>query len=102
MKLYKIKTLFITGDTQEEALVGYLVANNDTEVYEYISDNIAWGEPWEAQYESGAKNRILEAHSDYEEEYMGEEYDQKYSWEEVDSISSEESRVLNKFNVLLH
>ena len=102
MKLYKIKTLFVVEDTQEEAVVGYLIANNDTEVYEYISDNIAWGEPWESQYESGAKGRIMEAHSDYEEEFMGENYDQKYSWEEVSSVTTEEVKILNKFNVLLH
>ena len=88
-------------DFQEEALLGYILATNDEEVYQYISDNYAWGEPWERQYENGVKTQIMTNKGDYDEEYLGEGYDQKYSWEEVlPTPTKEEIQVLKKFEIL--
>ncbi|MCR4279684.1 MAG: hypothetical protein NUV78_03040 [Candidatus Zambryskibacteria bacterium] len=102
MKLYKIKTLFLGENLQEEAQLGYLLAMNDEAVYQYISDTFAWGEPWERQYENGVKAQIMENHGDYGEEYLGEGYDQKFGWEEVaPDLKEEEIKILDKFGVLL-
>ncbi len=102
MKLYKIKTLLMGKDFQEEAELGYILALNDEAVYQYISDHFAWGEPWERQYENGVKNQIMANKSDYTEEFLGEGYDQKFAWEEVaPEITEEEIKVLQKFNILL-
>lgn len=102
MKLYKIKTLFLGENLQEEAMLGYILAADDDAVYQYISDNFAWGEPWERQYENGVKAQIMENHGDYNEEYLGEGYDQKFGWEEIaDNPTKEEIAVLDKFGILL-
>lgn len=44
----------------------------------------------------------MENHGDYNEEYLGEGYDQKFGWEElVDNPTKEEIAVLDKFGILL-
>lgn len=102
MTLYRITTLFVGKDVEEKATIGYLVALDDASVYEYISDNVAWGEPWEEQYERGAKERIMQAHNDFQEEFMGEGYDQKYGWEVVkEDISQEDMQTLKNLGILL-
>jgi hypothetical protein len=102
MILYRITTLFLGKELEERATIGYLVALDDSAVYQYISDNIAWGEPWEEQYEHGARQRIMEKHNDYEEEFMGEAYDQKFGWEVVKvDIPQEEILVLKQLGILL-
>lgn len=101
MQLYKITTLFLGKDLHESAILGYLAAENDEAVYQYISDHIAWGEPWETQYEKGAKERIMEKCNDFEEEYLGEFYDQKYGWERVSPlIADDELEVLKRYGIL--
>ena len=102
MKLYRIKTLFLGENLQEEAQLGFILAIDEESVYQYISDHFAWGEPWERQYENGVKAQIMENKGDYAEEYLGEGYDQKFAWEEVaPSVSEDEIKVLKKFGVLL-
>ena len=80
MKLYQIKARFIRDDVGQDSVLGFLFGNSDEEIYKFISKNYAWGEPgWEDQYERGTKTRIMERQGDFTEEYLGDNYDQKFA-----------------------
>jgi len=103
-KLYIVKAHFFGKDLDHEAIAGYLIAENDEEVYNKLNTVLDFDEDvdednW-ASYYGIDKQEIIEKKGDVEQEYMGEFYDIKYRWEEVDAISDKEKAVFEKFKML--
>ncbi len=111
MKLYKIITLLLGKDLDEEAIVEYVVASNDNELFCYIDDNYAhWSDGFDMDdYDASTDvekefrrlvKRIKTNRGDFEEEYDGEFYDQKYKWEEVCEVTKDEAKILKKLKII--
>ncbi len=84
----------------QESVLGFVLRNSVEDVYNFIAKHYTWGEPgWEDQYEHGAKNRILTAGGDFREEYLGDQYDQKFAWAEVGEPTETELATLRKFKI---
>ncbi len=100
MKLYLIKTRLMGDELDQESIIGLLPAGTREEVYHYISTHYTWGEPsWEDQYENGTKARILEKGGDFQEEYLGDQYDQKFSWEDLGELTEKEIKTIKKIGI---
>ncbi|MDP2668429.1 MAG: hypothetical protein Q8P07_01160 [bacterium] len=85
MRLYKIKTHFYGKDLNEEAILGYTVADNETGIYDHINKKFKY-DGWPDSVMM-TQEEIIIAKGDYDSEYMGEFYDQKYGWEDLGEIS---------------
>lgn len=106
MKLYKIKTLFLGKDLSESAILEYVVAEDDAEVFAYIDDKY-FGNEWPECYLEREDDNVneqvkymVENKGDFEEEYLGEFYDQKYGWEEVCDIDEVQIGVLKDLKII--
>lgn len=100
MKLYQIKTRLLGDDLDQESVLGFLLSNSDEEVFNFITTHYTWGEPgWEDQYEHGAKKRIFERQGDFHEEYLGDQYDQKFAWLDMGIATDKELATLRKFQI---
>ncbi len=98
MKLYRITTQFIGKDLDETVMIGYIVAENDEAVYAYIEKKEKWDE-WPESVDM-TREAIIAAKGDFNSEYMGEFYDQKYGWEDCGDITAEEVAPLERLGVL--
>lgn len=99
MRLYRIKTHFYGKDLDEEANLGYAVAKNDEGVYEHINNKFKYDE-WPESVEM-TREKIIAARGDYDSEYMGEFYDQKYGWEDLGEVSAEDIAHLKKLKIIV-
>lgn len=105
MKLYQIITKFWGKDLNESASLGYVIADSEEEVAEYISQSYHDGE-WFG-YEDDDPDEYAKRRQDYlankgdiHTEYDGEFYDQKYGWEGVGEVTDEQIAVLQNLGVL--
>lgn len=99
MKLYKIRTHFYGKDLDEETSLGYTVAENDEGIFDHINKEYKYDE-WPELVEM-TREEIIAAKGDYNSEYMGEFYDQKYGWENLGHVSSEDIACLKRLGILL-
>ena len=98
MKLYKIRTHFYGKDLDKEANLGYMVAENDNGVYDHINKKFQYGE-W-PEFVEMTREEIISAKGDYDSECMGEFYDQKFGWEDLGEVSSEDVAHLKSLKIL--
>jgi|GEM_PF-4013443 hypothetical protein len=111
MRLFRVKTRFLGKDLDETVLLGYLVAMTDDEVFEEISKQHCYGawpgdkegyedDPDELADIDAKKQEIVEARGDFDSEYDGEFYDQKYGWEDLGEISEQDIATLKRLDLL--
>jgi hypothetical protein len=108
MKLYKVKTLFLGKDLNREAIMGFVIAENDKGAFTIVSEEWAyWHEVLEDWRYSGFNPRadrwerlILKDHGDFNHEYRGEFFDQKFAWECLGDITDSEIAILKKLGIL--
>ena len=98
MRFYKIKTHFYGKDLDEETALGYAVAENEGGIYDLINKKYRYNE-WPELVEM-TREEIVAAKGDYDSEYMGEFYDQKYGWEDLGEVSADDIANLNRLRVL--
>lgn len=98
MRLYKIKTHFYGKDLDEEASLGYAVAENDDGIYDHINKKYKY-DGWPESVEM-TREEIIASNGDYDSEYMGEFYDQKYGWEDLGEVSTEDIAHLKRLMVV--
>ena len=98
MRLYKIKTHFYGKDLNKEASLGCVVAENDDGIYDHINKRHKYDE-WPESVQM-SREEIIAAKGDYNSEYMGEFYDQKYGWEDLGEVSDEDIAGLRRLKVL--
>lgn len=98
MRLYRIKTRFLGKDLDQYASLGHFLAENDDGIYDRINTAHKYGE-WPESV-GMTREAIIAAKGDYESDYMGEFYDQKFGWEDLGEVSAEEITHLKRFNVL--
>src|ERR1700722_6022223 len=87
MRLYKNKTHFYGKDLDQEAMLGYIVAENDEGAYGHINQTY-FDEEWPESVEMD-RDDIIAKKGDESSEYIGEFYDQKYGREDLGEISAE-------------
>ena len=98
MRLYKIRTHFFGKDLDEEAILGYAVAENDADIYDHINKKHR-GDEWPELVEM-TREEIIAAKGDYDSEHMGEFYDQKYGWEDLGKVSTDDVANLKRLKIL--
>ncbi len=98
MKLYKIKTRFLGKDLNEDASLGYAVAESDDDIFDLINTKHK-GDGWEESVEM-TREAIIAAKGDYNSDYMGEFYDQKYGWEDLGEVSADDIAILKRLSVV--
>lgn len=98
MRLYKIRTHFYGKDLDEEASLGYAVAENDDGVYDHINKKYKYNE-WPGSVEM-TREAIIATKGDYDSEYMGEFYDQRYGWEDLGEVSADNIADLKRLKIL--
>lgn len=104
MKLYRLKTLFIGKDLYHEALLGHGVFPDDRAVFDFLHDNYYLID--EDNYEDEESDmgvdiqEIINAQGNYESDFDGEFYDQKFRWEFIKDITLEEANVLCDCGIL--
>ena len=98
MRLYKIKTYFYGKDLDEEASLGYAVAENDEGIYDFINKKHECDE-W-SESVMMTREAIVAANGDYDSEYMGEFYDQKYGWEDLGEVSADDIATMKRLKVI--
>ncbi len=110
MRLYRIKTEFWNDNEKEKALLGYVVANSEDKVVEYINQKYHRG-GW-FTFNNYDNSRVLQNEAsltkqdyltnkgDFHTEHVGEYYDQKYGWEEVGEVTDEQIATLFELGIL--
>ncbi len=115
MNLYKLTVLHSGPKSSCTAILGYLLAENDEQVYNRLNDEAYWDD---------ANNRFLEAKAEHPEDYgendpspkdiilkncgdlEDEKWDDayygiwKYGWQNLGLITDEESDILAKFKIV--
>ena len=105
MKLYQINSTFLGKDLQETRQIELVALSNDKDVFNYIDKNYMY-EEWLERYSDNYDNEnevlesIMKNSGDVEEEYMGEFYDEKYSWVCLGDITDIETATLKKLGLL--
>lgn len=99
MRLYKIRTHFWGKDLDEEAILGYVVVARDGEIYGYINKKFRRNQ-W-PELVGMTQEEIVAAKGDYESEFLGEFYDQKFGWEDLGEISSKDIANLKRLKIIL-
>ena len=98
MRLYKIRTHFYGKDLDKEAILEYAVSEDGKGIYDHINKKYNYGE-WSECVEM-TRETIIAAKGDYDSEYMGEFYDQKYGWEDLGEVSADDIVNLKRLRVL--
>jgi hypothetical protein len=98
MRLYKIITQFIGKDLDKGTLLGYVVVENDDAVYDHINTKYKYSD-WPSSVKM-TREGIVAAKGDFGSEYMGEFYDQKFGWEDLGEISTEDISHLRRLKVI--
>lgn len=104
-KLYRIKTQFLGKDLNEEAILGYVVADTEAEVADHINKKHKCSEWFGAEgYDDiediqAQRTDYMANRGDFHTEYDGEFYDQKYGWEEVGEIADAEITILKLLGI---
>ena len=98
MRLYRIKTHFYGKDLDAEPNLGYAVAENDDGIYDHINKKHKYNE-W-PEFVEMTREAIVAAKGDYDSEYMGEFYDQRYGWEDLGEVSADDVANLKRLKVL--
>jgi hypothetical protein len=119
-KLYRILTpltfphIPMKGRKKDEAIVAYVLAENDEEVYDYIERRFFKGhkyqEPgWCAFCDHLSRKKIINKKGDYTIQkpnppntlfYGGEVYDLGFRWEDLGEISPKEITALKRLGIL--
>jgi hypothetical protein len=99
IKLYEITTAFWGKDLNEDAILGYLLAESADDVYEHINKKMGHYGHW-SESVNMTREEIIAAEGDFESDYMGEFYDQKYGWEDLGEITPEDIACLQYFKIL--
>lgn len=97
-RLFKIKTRFLGKDLYETTTLEYIIAQNDEEVYDHINEEYCYGD-W-PEGSDMTREEIMEARGDFQAEYRGEFYDQKYGWEQAKELESGDEVVLKKYGIV--
>lgn len=107
MKLFRLKTEFWGKDLNEKASLGYIVAESEEEVAEYINNKYCYGD-WFGSNEDGDEDYVemlrqdfIAHNGNFHTEYRGEFYDQKYGWEELGDIKDDQLDVLKAFGIIV-
>lgn len=95
MNLYRVSALFLGKDLRHEVVSGFIVAEDEEEVFEQLYDKCYWDE-WSKR----SVEQIKEEKGTYRFPYMGEFYDIKYKWEKIGEIQEGEVEILDRFGVL--
>lgn len=98
MKLYRIRTGFWGKDLNEEAILEYVVAENDDGIYDHVNRKFKYDE-WPDSVDM-TREEIIEAKGDFGSAYMGEFYDQKFGWEDLGEVSAEDIAHLKRLKIL--
>lgn len=98
MKLFEIITAFWGKDLEEEAILGYVVGETADAAYDYINDKHRYGD-WPEQV-AMTREELIAAEGDFQTEYMGEFYDQKYGWKDLGVIAPEDIACFQYFKIL--
>ncbi len=99
MRIYKIRTHFYGKDLNEEASLGYAIAENDDGIYDHINKEYHKYGEWH-ECVNMTREEIIAAKGDYESESMGEFYDQKYGWEDLGEVSPDDVANLKRLKIL--
>ena len=105
MNLYRINFLHAGPKDRAEGIVGYLLAENDEQVYDYINENICSSWLEEEEYGEGlGKERILEIHGDmYDEDFdFSDAYYgiTLYGWELIKENASGDYREMIELGII--
>jgi len=102
MHLYLITTHFWGKDLDEGAILAYIAAKSDDDVYNYIKNKHAWSWPDKDDENNalGTRKEIIEAKGDFDTEYMGEFYDQKFGWNNLGPITAEDVARLTSLKII--
>lgn len=98
MRLYRIKTHFYAKDLDEGAILGYILAENGLKVYDYINEKYMYGD-W-SEIVMRDREEIIAEEGDFDSENTGEFYDQKYGWEDLGEVSSDDIATLKRLKIL--
>lgn len=104
MKLFRIKTKIVVflgnnNDNEVDAILGYVLAKNSEEVYEHINEKYKSND-W-PELTQMTREAIIEAKGNYRSELvLSRLYDQKFGWEDLGKVSSEDIARLRLLRVL--
>ena len=98
MNLFEITTAFWGKDLEEEAILGYVVGKTADAAYDYINVKHRYGD-W-ADCVAMTREDIIAAEGDFQTEYMGEFYDQKYGWRDLGFIAPEDIACLQHYGMV--
>lgn len=98
MRLYRVRTHFIAKDLDKDAILEFILAKNEDEVYEYINNKHCIGD-WPGCAEM-TREDIMAARGDFDADPHGEFYDQKFGWDDLREVSSEEIATLKRLGIL--
>lgn len=117
-KLYKIKVLHAAPKDRHESIQGYVLAKNDLEVAEYISETYNYGNWFGTKYDEEPETRYADENCEkeipfkdwvllnkgdfndeegWEDAYYGVT---KWGWEDMGVTSESEIEVLERFGIL--
>ena len=100
MRLFHIKTRFIAKDLDKVVSIGYIVAESDEQVFDFI-DRKYRHSGWKESSRSLSREEIMRAKGDFNDEFLGEFYDQKFSWQEVGEVTENELSTLVRLGMIL-
>lgn len=99
MRLYRIVTKFYGKDLNEAAsLDHFVVADDDGGIYDRIERTYKHGD-WPGSVQM-KRTEIIAAKGDWDSEYQGEFYDQKYGWEDLGEVSEDDIAFLRRLKIL--
>lgn len=98
MKLFEIITEFWGKDLEESAILGYAVGETAETAFNYINEKHCYSD-W-AGCVGMTREDIITAEGDFETEYLGEFYDQKYGWKDLGHIAPEDIACFQHYGIL--
>lgn len=98
MRLYELRTLLVGKDLQRVLSLGFLLAESDGEVYDYLNtQEHSGGWPTDARM---TREKIIAATGDFEADCDGEFYTQKFGWKDLGEVSEADAAVLKRLGLI--